>query len=156
MRGAVDKAETATARARIREERRRACGQNDIPKAESWNPQNAANRVSETVYCETKAGKMQLRCRCGHVLGPANKSPKMYAAMARLPVQSIGPEVNPHEINGHRFELREFFCPSCMTRLEVEIARPEDPVLDDSCVSPDWLSRQGATPAWTKQAKGSR
>ncbi|MGE3144046.1 MAG: hydantoinase B/oxoprolinase family protein [Pseudorhodoplanes sp.] len=155
-RGAVDKAETATTRARLREERRRACGQNAIPKAESWNPQTAAIRVSETVYCEAKAGKMQLRCRCGHVLGPANKSPKMYAAMARLPVQSIGPEVNPHEINGHRFELREFFCPSCMTRLEVEIARPEDPVLDDSCVSPDWLSRQGTAPAWTKQAKGSR
>jgi acetone carboxylase gamma subunit len=64
--------------------------------------------------------------------------------MARLPIQTIGPEVNPHAVNGARFELREFYCPSCMTRLETEIARPDDPVVDDARISPAWIERQAA------------
>lgn len=155
--GTVDKAATEKAREAIRHERRRACGQKDIPSVESWAPDTNAVRVSESIYCEHKTGKLQLRCRCGCVLGPANKSPKMYAPMARLPVQSIGPEVNPYAINGARFELREFYCPACMIRLEVEIARPDDPILDDACVSPDWLARRSTVPSWSKQGtKGSR
>ena len=90
--------------------------------------------------CELVDGKLILRCRCGWRLGPADHSPKKYAAMARLPVQSIGPEVNPHSVNGARFELREFYCPGCMTRLEVEIARPDDPVIEDACISESWLA----------------
>jgi acetone carboxylase gamma subunit len=46
-------------------------------------------------------------------------------------VQRIGPEVNPTRWNGARFELREFYCPACYTLLEIEIARPDDPVLED-------------------------
>jgi acetone carboxylase gamma subunit len=59
--------------------------------------------------------------------------------VARFPVQRIGPEVNPHRIGGDRFELREFCCPRCWTRLDVEIARPGDPILDDACLSASWL-----------------
>ncbi|MGD9768992.1 MAG: hydantoinase B/oxoprolinase family protein [Pseudolabrys sp.] len=141
--GAVDQAETTRARDTIRAERRRASGAKEPANVKPWKPATTDTmRVSESVYAERASGKLQLRCRCGCVLGPADKSPKMYAAMAKLPVQTIGPEVNPHEINGARFELREFYCPSCMTRLEVEIARPDDPVLDDSCVSADWLAKQ--------------
>ena len=51
--------------------------------------------------------------------------------MAVFPVQRIGPDVNPHRWNGDRFELREFYCPGCATLLELEIARPEDPLLAD-------------------------
>ena len=39
--------------------------------------------------------------------------------------------MNPHRWNGDRFELREFYCPGCATLLELEIARPEDPLLAD-------------------------
>jgi N-methylhydantoinase B len=157
--GSVNQAGTAKTRDAIRAERRRASGQaeSDIPQVTKWVPSAQAIRVSEAVFCERTDGKLQLRCRCGCVLGPADKSPKMYARMSRLPVQSIGPEVNPHEVNGARFELREFYCPGCMTRLEAEIARPNDPVLDDSCVSPDWLAKQDSSSTWTKQGtKGSR
>jgi acetone carboxylase gamma subunit len=59
-----------------------------------------------------------------------------------LPVQSIGPEVNPHSVYGARFELREFYCPGCMTRLETEIARPDDRVIDDARISSTWLARR--------------
>jgi acetone carboxylase gamma subunit len=47
-------------------------------------------------------------------------------------VQRIGPEVNPTHWNGARFELREFYCPGCFTLLELEIARPDDPLLEDT------------------------
>jgi N-methylhydantoinase B len=47
-------------------------------------------------------------------------------------VQRIGPEVNPYRIGGERFELREFYCPGCFTLLEVEIARPANPLVDDA------------------------
>jgi acetone carboxylase gamma subunit len=157
--GTVDKTETQQTRAAIRDERRRASGlsNQDIPAVTPWTPSPEAIRVSEAVYCERADGKLRLRCRCGCVLGSANKSPKIYAAMSRLPVQSIGPEVNPFSVNGARFELREFYCPACVTRLEVEIARPGDPVLDDSCVSPDWIAKKIASPAQPRQgSKGSR
>ena len=157
--GAVDRAATEKARAAIREDRRSAAGQaaKDIPAASNWKPSAHDIRVAEAVYCEAVDGKLRLRCRCGCLLGPADQSPKMHALMARLPVQTIGPEVNPHFVNGARFELREFYCPHCMTRLEMEIARPDDPVLDDSCISPAWISQQTAPNGTPKRtARGGR
>ena len=56
-------------------------------------------------------------------------------------MQRIGPEVNPHEVNGARFELREFYCPGCFTQLEVEIARPDDPVVADATLDLEQLAR---------------
>jgi acetone carboxylase gamma subunit len=52
--------------------------------------------------------------------------------------------VNPHAVGGARFELREFYCPGCLTRLETEIARPADPVVDDARIAPAWLEREVA------------
>jgi N-methylhydantoinase B len=149
----VDVAATEKARAAIRDERRRACGQTsaDIPPAPKSKPSPQSIQIAEAIYCEPVDGKLKLRCRCGHVLGLADRSPKSYALMARMPVQMIGPEVNPHSINGARFELREFYCPSCMTRLEVEIARPDDAVLEDARVSTAWLEKQMTSRARKKQ-----
>lgn len=140
----IDEAATESRRKQIREERRQAAGVSarDVASPEAWDPAREGIRVAEAVYCEKHDGALRLRCRCGHVLGPAERSPKLGAAMARLPVQVIGPEVNPHRINGTRFELREFYCPACMTRLEIEVCRPDEPVLDDACVSPEWLSER--------------
>jgi N-methylhydantoinase B len=140
--GAVDANATKRKREAIREKRRRDCGQNGpgASSSSNWRPTNQHVRVAEAIYCESIDGKLLLRCRCGWLLGSADHSPKKYAAMARLPVQSIGPEVNPHSVNGARFELREFYCPGCITRLEVEIARPDDPVIEDACISESWLA----------------
>lgn len=154
--GAVDAAATERRREAIREERRRACGQKpaDIPAISNWKPSVNDARVSEAVYCEAVDGALRLRCRCGCVLGPADKAPKMYGLMARLPLQSIGPEVNPHAVYGARFELREFYCPGCMTRLETEIARPGDHVLDDARISTNWLAQRASSNGTRKAAAG--
>jgi N-methylhydantoinase B len=156
--GSVDGIGTRKARTAIREERRRASGQRDedVPSASNWQPSTQSVRVAEAVFCERLDGKLMLRCRCGCNLGPADYSTKKYALVARFPVQAIGPEVNPHSVNGVRFELREFYCPSCVTRLEVEIARPVDPVLEDACISEAWLAARTGPPRKTPETKGDR
>ncbi|MGH2741890.1 MAG: acetone carboxylase subunit gamma, partial [Thermoleophilaceae bacterium] len=100
-----------------------------------WRPRTPAPeavRLSEALFCDLQQHPPVYRCRCGHVLGPVDTAYKELAAQARYPVQRIGPEVNPSRIGGGRFELREFYCPGCFTMLEVEIARPADPLLDDA------------------------
>ncbi len=147
--GRVDEAATRAAREAIRAARRTAAGLDGQtgPRPTPWHPERDGVRVAEAVYGELKEGALRLRCRCGQVLGPADRSPKLGAAMARLPVQAIGPEVNPHAVGGARFELREFYCPACLTRLETEIARPDDPVIDDARIAPAWLAREAAAKA---------
>lgn len=158
--GEVDAAATARRREAIRAERRLLCGlaQGSVPPPQPWDAARQGVRVAECVFADTSGPEMRLRCLCGHDLGPAERAPKLGAAMATLPVQAIGPEVNPHEIGGARFVLREFYCPSCMTRLEVEIARPDDPVIEDACVAPDWIARQRpvAASAPAQEAKARR
>jgi acetone carboxylase gamma subunit len=72
-----------------------------------------------------------LRCQCGHTLGPANRPYKELALEARRPLQSLGPYFDPDGVGDGRFEVREYFCPGCTVLLEVEVARPGDPVLVD-------------------------
>jgi N-methylhydantoinase B len=96
-------------------------------------------RMSEALFVDVRDGRAVYRCRCGRTLGPTEIPYKHLAVEARFPVQRIGPEVNPHRIGGTRFELREFYCPGCFTLLEVEIARPQDPILDDARLAPAWL-----------------
>jgi N-methylhydantoinase B len=133
-------------REELREDRRQvaeAQGTGGVPDpgAAPWTSATDAVRLSEAVFVDLGGPAAVHRCRCGHRLGPADGSYKRFAARTRLPVQRLGPEVNPHEVNGARFELREFFCPGCWTRLEVEIARPEDPMLEDAVLSPASMSR---------------
>jgi N-methylhydantoinase B len=135
--GAVDGAATEASRARLREERRQAAAGSppatDGPP--TWDPVEEGVRLSEALFYDTSRDPVVYRCRCGHVLGPTDLPYKRLAAQARFPVQRIGPEVNPHQVGDGRFELREFYCPGCFTLLEVEIARPANPVLDDARLS---------------------
>ena len=134
--GEVDEAATAACRERLRQARRAAA---TVPAAAAldggsrpWAPERDGVRLSEALYCDVERHPAVHRCRCGQVLGPVDVPYKELAAQARHPVQHIGPEVNPARIGGARFELREFYCPGCYTMLEVEIARPADPLLDDA------------------------
>jgi N-methylhydantoinase B len=145
QKGGVDHAATAEARRHAREERRRAvsaqCGFEaaEGPPPAPWDPEREGVRFTEALFFDMRGPQPVVRCRCGYVLGPADAPYKQHAAVARYPVQRIGPEVNPYRIGGERFELREFYCPHCYTCLEVEIARPTDPILDDARVGLAWL-----------------
>jgi N-methylhydantoinase B len=134
--GRADAAATTARRDEIRAERRaEARGQGHPgggePGEQPWNPAEHGRRLSESLFYDLR-GEPSIRCRCGHELGPAAASYKELAAWAAFPVQRVGPEVNPTRWNGARFELREFYCPGCFALIEVEIARPTDPLLEDS------------------------
>lgn len=141
----VDWEATTSRRRALREERRLAAGTGKAaaPAGDPtpWQPEVEGVRLGEALFYDPSAEPPVYRCRCGYVLGPAGVSYKHLAAMGRFPVQRIGPEVNPDRIGGSRFELREFYCPACFTMLEVEIARPEDPLLEDAQLSSAWLAR---------------
>lgn len=72
-----------------------------------------------------------IRCRCGHAIGPAGENYKLHVLMREGPVQNAGPWVDPNRIGHDRFVCREFFCPSCATLLDVEIAQRGEPILWD-------------------------
>jgi len=132
--GAVDASATEAARERLRDERRQAAAMPspDGRSAEAWDPVEDGVRLNEALFYDRRGGSPVYRCRCGHELGPADVPYKQLAAHARYPVQRIGPEVNPHRVGDDRFELREFYCPGCFTLLEIEIARPANPIVDDA------------------------
>src|SRR5581483_11476331 len=118
--GEVDAAATAARRDEARAERRSAAEAHGTPGSGApgrpgWSPAAQAARLNESLYYDLEDGERTIRCRCGHVLGPAARPYKELAAWAAYPVQRIGPEVNPTRWNGARFELREFYCPGCFT-----------------------------------------
>jgi N-methylhydantoinase B len=143
----IDEEATAACRRALLDERRRAAGLEDTVEPEPWDAVAQGVRLSELLFYEPAGGEPRYRCACGHVLGPATQPYKSLAASARYPVQRVGPHVNPHHVNGDRFELREFYCPACLVLLETEIARPEDPVLDDASLSHAWLDERRSDPA---------
>jgi len=139
--GSVDAAATEGARTALRDERRRAAGADTVAdgRRARWDPVTDGVRLGESVFYDVSRSEPIQRCRCGQELAPAEQSFKLSVPQATFPVQRIGPDVNRYEINGARFELREFYCPGCWTRLDVEIARVGDPVLDDSVLARDWI-----------------
>ena len=133
--GRADPEATAARRSEIKAERLAAAAAQGTPGSGGpgpapWDPAADGVRLNESLFYDLRDGAT-VRCRCGHQLGPAGVHYKHLAAMAVFPVQRIGPDVNPHRWNGDRFELREFYCPACATLLELEIARPDDPLLAD-------------------------
>jgi N-methylhydantoinase B len=139
---AVDVEATEAQRETIRAERRKASGHERSAESPAlWDPDREGVRLSEALYYDVDGATPLYRCRCGHVLGSAEASFKQLAAFARFPVQHIGPEVDPYDVGKGRFEAREFYCPCCWTLLNVEIAQPDDPIIDDARLSSSWLER---------------
>ncbi|MCR4419109.1 MAG: hydantoinase B/oxoprolinase family protein [Clostridia bacterium] len=72
------------------------------------------------------------RCRCGRILGPAKANYKDYCRVNEIPASDIGPAYASSDPGaGTAMRFREFFCPSCGTRLATELARAGDPYLWD-------------------------
>jgi N-methylhydantoinase B len=145
--GAVDAKATARRREELRAERRHAAieqGTAGTPGGDGapWVAERDGIRIGEALYCDLTGERPLTRCRCGQPLGPPDVSFKDFAARARFPVQRIGPDVNRTRIGPDRFELREFYCPGCFTRLDVETARPADPILEDARLSVAWLETE--------------
>ncbi|MCY3661501.1 MAG: hypothetical protein OXH28_01590 [bacterium] len=88
-------------------------------------------RLNEQIEIVGRGPNAVAVCRCGHEIGPAAENYKLHLLMREGPVQNAGPWVDPNGIGGDRFVCREFFCPACLTLLDVEIAQSHEPILWD-------------------------
>ncbi len=77
-------------------------------------------------------GGLVTRCsRCGSALGPARESYKKFSRVARLPLTVLGPNYAPRPSGENRFELREYYCPTCLVVLDTDVALKGDPEVHD-------------------------
>ena len=82
--------------------------------------------------CTDDNGDTVIRCnQCGSTLGPAEESYKKFCLEARRPLTALGLNCAAPAGGEERFELREYFCPSCHIVLDTEVALKGDPVLHD-------------------------
>jgi acetone carboxylase gamma subunit len=88
-------------------------------------------RINAYLAVAGRGDEAVVMCQCGHELGPASRPYKELALEARRPLQSLGPYFDPDGVGEGRFEVREYYCPGCAVLLEVEVARPDDPMLVD-------------------------
>ena len=88
-------------------------------------------RLNEQIRIVGSGDEAVTVCRCGYRIGPAADNYKLHVLMREGPVQNAGPWVDPNGIGGDRFVCREFFCPACLTLLDVEIAQRGEPILWD-------------------------
>ena len=84
-------------------------------------------RLNDYLALEQRGGDYVIRCRCGHVLGPATENYKLHARRNDVPLSKAGPYVNPYNVGEGRFALREYCCPGCLTLLDVEVALADEP-----------------------------
>lgn len=93
-------------------------------------------QINEVLRIVGTGADASVECRCGQRLGPASSNHKLQTLMREGPVQNAGPWVDPHGLGGERFVCREFFCPGCVTLLDVEIAQRGEPILWDVRLAP--------------------
>ena len=64
----------------------------------------------------------EVRCRCGHVLGPGGRNFKLGTLVRERPLTDGNPTLrDPALYTDREVALREFICPGCATMLESEI-----------------------------------
>lgn len=84
-------------------------------------------RLNDYLEMVADGGGHVIRCRCGHVIGPAAENYKLAVLCAVAPVSEAGPNVNPYGVGEGRFVVRRYSCPGCLTLLDVEIAMGDEP-----------------------------
>ncbi len=78
---------------------------------------------------DSQGGKVYKCTECGFVLGPADKGFKEYAVVKERPYAdyvAMKVLLNPSD----RFVIREFYCPKCAIRFDVESVMKDEPYLD--------------------------
>ncbi len=88
-------------------------------------------RINEQLEIVGSGTGATIRCRCGYTIGPATENYRLHVLLREQPVQRAGPWVDRYHVGGDQFVCREFFCPQCLTLLDVEIAQRHEPILWD-------------------------
>jgi N-methylhydantoinase B len=101
--------------------------------APSAGPAGDERPVMAGVFLRGEGLERQLLCRsCRTPLGNGSESYKRYASTLEQPLTAANSCIEDPELwVDDPLVLRLFLCPGCGTLLEVEVARPEDPPIDD-------------------------
>ncbi len=85
--------------------------------------------LQEALYVVRKGpGEYATKCRCGHDFGDAARNWKDSAAVIEREGESPY-FVGPRAADPDWMVLREFYCPGCATRLDVEVVPPGYPFI---------------------------
>lgn len=88
--------------------------------------------INESLSLERTAAGDRYLCSCGHDLAPVEANFKDHCAVTESPTAAIGPGYASFAVEmADQMCFREFFCPSCGTRLTTEVARRGDDYLWD-------------------------
>ncbi|MEA2386961.1 MAG: N-methylhydantoinase, partial [Thermoleophilaceae bacterium] len=122
----VDADATRELRARLRTER--LGGEEPAFKGERRDDiPEARRKIGEYLQVSENGGKPAVECTyCGHEIA-RESSWKDSVPRRRVPVTAAGPARADHP----DFAIWQFFCPSCATQLDVDIAYKDDPPLND-------------------------
>ncbi len=91
--------------------------------------------IGDAVELVQSGSKSLFVCReCRHPLAPATADPKEGAFYRPVRIHSLS-EWNRYGLVDD-VEVREFYCPSCMHMLEVQVAKKADPLLLDTFLMP--------------------
>ena len=89
--------------------------------------------IGEYLEVEEVTGKQIIRCKkCGQEFCAATENYKNFVLMAEKPLASAG-GLRP---SGGPFVLREFYCPTCATMLDVEMVLKDQPIIWDIQLKP--------------------
>lgn len=121
--GSVDAAATAGEREHRRRQRLAAA---TAPALRQEPPALSAGgrRVHEALeLASDAAGRCYYRCRCGHVLAPAEANYKQGAARRRRPISEVTGWAPPLQAEP-AVVLDEYYCPGCGVQLQVDLCSP--------------------------------
>lgn len=104
--------------------------------------------IGEHLYIVQKGSERIVKCDCGHEFGPYTENWKLSALIYVRDTEEKLEEIypGPRKCDPQWMELREFYCPGCMTQLETEAALPGYPIVFDFLPDlegfySDWLKK---------------
>ncbi len=90
-------------------------------------------QVSEAVELVEDGGERRYGClRCQESLGPVGSNYKLTALVEESDLSDANPYVgDPARYVDEKMVFRRFYCPGCAVLLDTEVARAQDPPLQD-------------------------
>ena len=89
--------------------------------------------LGEHLYIVQKGRERIVKCDCGHEFGPYTENWKLAASIYVRDNEEKLEEIYPgaRKCDPNWMEIREYYCPGCMTQLETEAVTPGYPVVFD-------------------------
>ena len=89
--------------------------------------------LGEHLYIVQKGRDRIVKCDCGHEFGPYTENWKLAASIYVRDNEEKLEEIYPgaRKCDPNWMEIREYYCPGCLTQLETEAVTPGYPVVFD-------------------------